>query len=257
MVGKLPPETVNPVPEIESELMVTAAVPLDVTVTDLETAVPTETLPKASEVALRERDGVAAFNCRAALCEEEFEVAVSVADWAVVTEATVAVKAAVEAPAATVTLAGTVTALSLLASVTTWPPVGAAPDRLTEQESDSAPVIDVLPHETALSIGEVVDCAGFNVIDVVCDALPWEAVSVAVCGESTVAMVAAKVALVAPEGISTEVGTLTALLLLARLTENPALGAGALIFTEQLSLPAPMIEAVEQLRPDREAVVPD
>lgn len=185
MVGKLPPETVNPVPEIESELMVTAAVPLDVTVTDLETAVPTETLPKASEVALRERDGVAAFNCRAALCEEEFEVAVSVADWAVVTEATVAVKAAVEAPAATVTLAGTVTALSLLASVTTWPPVGAAPDRLTEQESDSAPVIDVLPHETALTLGSTAVPVPLRLTEALCELLEivnWPLAEVAVDG---------------------------------------------------------------------------
>ena len=174
MVGKLPPETENPVPEIESELMVTTAVPLEVTVTDFETAVPTETLPKASEDALRVRAGVAAFNCRAALCEDEFEVAVRVAVWAVVTEATVAVKAAVEAPAATVTLAGTVTALSLLASVTTWPLVGAAPDRLTEHESEAAPVIEVVPQETALTDGgvEAVDCATFSVIDVVREAVP-------------------------------------------------------------------------------------
>ena len=53
MAGKVPPETENPVPEIESELMVTAAVPVEVAVMDLVTAVPTETLPKDSEVALR------------------------------------------------------------------------------------------------------------------------------------------------------------------------------------------------------------
>lgn len=65
MIGNPPPETENPVPEIESELMVTATVPLEVTVTDLVTAVPTETLPNESEVALRLSAGVAAFNCRA------------------------------------------------------------------------------------------------------------------------------------------------------------------------------------------------
>jgi len=69
-------------------------------------------------------------------------------------------------------------------------------------------------------------------------------------------MPAAKVALVEPEGTITEVGTLTALLLLARLTDNPEVGAGALTVTEQVSLPAPTIVDVEQLRPESEAMVP-
>lgn len=62
MTGKLPPATENPAPEIESELIVTAEVPLEVTVMDFETAVPTATLPNASELALRLRAGAAAFN---------------------------------------------------------------------------------------------------------------------------------------------------------------------------------------------------
>ena len=51
-MGNFPPVTEKPVPETEPELMVTGAVPLVVNVTDLVTAVPTETLPNASEVAL-------------------------------------------------------------------------------------------------------------------------------------------------------------------------------------------------------------
>jgi hypothetical protein len=62
VVGKLPPDTENPVPEIESELMVTAAVPLEVTVTDCETAVPTVMLPNDNEVELRVRAGTAALS---------------------------------------------------------------------------------------------------------------------------------------------------------------------------------------------------
>ena len=58
MTGKLPPETVKPAPEIESALMETAVLPLEVTVTDFVTAVPTETFPKASEVELRLSEGV-------------------------------------------------------------------------------------------------------------------------------------------------------------------------------------------------------
>jgi hypothetical protein len=62
VVGKLPPETENPVPEIESELIVTAAVPLEVTVTDCETAVPTVMFPNDSEVELSVRAGTAALS---------------------------------------------------------------------------------------------------------------------------------------------------------------------------------------------------
>jgi hypothetical protein len=42
--------------------MVTAAEPLEVTVTDFVVAVPTATLPNASEVTLRLRAGADAFN---------------------------------------------------------------------------------------------------------------------------------------------------------------------------------------------------
>ena len=58
VAGRLPPVTENPDPEIASELMVTAAVPLEVTVTDCETVVPTLTFPNASELALRLSAGV-------------------------------------------------------------------------------------------------------------------------------------------------------------------------------------------------------
>jgi hypothetical protein len=42
--------------------MVTAAVPLEVRVIDLVTAVPTETLPNDNDVALRLKVGTAAFS---------------------------------------------------------------------------------------------------------------------------------------------------------------------------------------------------
>jgi hypothetical protein len=85
VTGKLPPVTENPVPEIESELMLTGAVPLEVNVTDFVTTVPTETLPNASEVALAVRTGVAAFSCSTELCDEEFALADKVAVCALVT----------------------------------------------------------------------------------------------------------------------------------------------------------------------------
>ena len=79
MTGKFPPETVKPVPEIVSELIVTATVPVDVTVTDFVTAVPTATLPNDREVALGLNVGVAAFSCSEKLFDELFSLAVIVA----------------------------------------------------------------------------------------------------------------------------------------------------------------------------------
>ena len=52
VAGKLALDRENPVPVMESDLMVTGDVPDEVRVTDLLTAVPTETLPKASVEAL-------------------------------------------------------------------------------------------------------------------------------------------------------------------------------------------------------------
>ena len=57
------PETENPVPAIDAELMVTATVPLEVIVTDFDTAVPTATLPNDSEVAFKLKAAVAALSC--------------------------------------------------------------------------------------------------------------------------------------------------------------------------------------------------
>ena len=108
----------KPAPDIESELMVTAAVPFDVSVTDFVTAVLTDTFPKAKDVVLRLREAVAAFKPIAKLFEEAFAAAVTLAVCAVPTADIFAVKDAVDAPDATVTLAGTVTAVVLLESVT-------------------------------------------------------------------------------------------------------------------------------------------
>jgi len=153
VTGKLPPVTENPVPEIESELIVTGAVPLDVSVTDFVTAVPTETLPNASVLALAVRVGVIALSCSAKLFDEPLVLADNVAVCALVTDETVAVNDTEDAPDATVTLAGTVTALLLLASVTAVPPEGAAELSVTVHGVDPAPVNELLPQENALNVG--------------------------------------------------------------------------------------------------------
>jgi hypothetical protein len=113
----------------------------------------TTMVPNATLVALMVSAGVAAFNCSDTLFEELPELALTVADCAVVTAATAAVNEALLAVAGIVTEPGTVTALLLLESATVTPPVGAVPDRLTVQESLRAPVIELLLQETALTVG--------------------------------------------------------------------------------------------------------
>ncbi len=81
--------------------------------------------------------------------------------------------------------------------------------------------------------------------------LPALAVSVTVAGVLTVETVAVKLALVAPAATVALAGTVTAELLLARLTAIPPLAAAAFSVTVQLSVPAPVIEALVQLNPLR------
>nr|WP_239461260.1 hypothetical protein [Occallatibacter savannae] len=86
------------------------------------------------------------------------------------------------------------------------------------------------------------------------DVEPWVAVRVTVCEAVTAATVAGKVALVAPGDTVRDAGTETAALLLAKVTASPVLGAAPLKLTKQLSVPAPIMEELEQLKPESEGV---
>jgi hypothetical protein len=102
-------------------------------------------------VALMLSVGTAAFNCRAKIFETPPEVAVSVAAWAVETDAIVAVNPALVALAGMVIMAGTVTAALLLERLTLSPPAGAAAVSVTVQASVPDPVIVPLLQERALN----------------------------------------------------------------------------------------------------------
>ena len=78
--------------------------------------------------------------------------AVRVSVWAVVTAETAAVNPMLLDPAGTVIEPGTVTALLLLDKVTASPPVPAAADRLTVQESLPEPVIELWLQVSPLSV---------------------------------------------------------------------------------------------------------
>ena len=146
----------KPVPVIVAELMFTAAVPVEVNVSDLETGVLTWTLPKATLVALMLSVGVAAFNCNAKLAELLLVLAASVTAWAEVTDETVAVNAALEAFAGIVTDEGTETAVLLLDTLMFIPPVGAGVVSVTVQASVPAPVMVALLQERAASAAFIV-----------------------------------------------------------------------------------------------------
>ncbi len=79
------------------------------------------------------------------------------AEVAVVTAAMLAVNVADVAVAGIVRDPGTVTEPLLLARATLNPPEGADPERVTLHETASAPVIDVLPHAKALTVGTTVE----------------------------------------------------------------------------------------------------
>jgi hypothetical protein len=88
----------------------------------------------------------------------------------------------------------------------------------------------------------------FNCSPKVLAALLALAVRVTACAVLTAVTVAVKLALLAPATTVTLAGTVTALLLLARLTVNPPVAAAVFRVTVQVSVPAPVIDPLLQLR---------
>jgi hypothetical protein len=143
---------VNPVPVNVAELMVTGAVPLEVSVTGSIDGVFSVTLPNAALAGLMVNVGTAAFSCRAKVFDSPPVLAVRVTDCAVVTDVTVAVNPALVALAGTNTVAGTVTAVLLLLSPTLTPPLPAAELSVTVHVSFPAPVSDPLLQDSKLNV---------------------------------------------------------------------------------------------------------
>ena len=103
-----------------------------------------------------------------------------------------------------------------------------------------------LPKLTVVELTARVGIDAFSCTLNVAEAAPAVAVSVTVCAAVTAATVALKLALVALGTTVTETGTVTAGLLLARVTAMPPESAAAVRVTVQASVPAPVIEALEQ-----------
>lgn len=146
---------------------------------------------------------------------------------------------------------GTVTPAAVNNDPTTVIPeivTGAVPVELRITDWDAVCPVATLPKFTLVALTVRVETAAFNCRVIFAPPVLIDAVSVAACAEGTEATVAVKTALVALLETVTVDGTVTAALLLARLTTSPPLGAAALNVTVQLSVLLPVIEVLAQLR---------
>jgi hypothetical protein len=103
-----------------------------------------------------------------------------------------------------------------------------------------------LPNAIELSLRLSVGVEAFSWRETAEETPPATAVRAAVCAVLTAATVAVNAAVVAPAATVTDAGTVTALLLLDRVTVAPPLGAAAFRVTEQESEPEPVNDAVAQ-----------
>ena len=103
-----------------------------------------------------------------------------------------------------------------------------------------------LPNDKAVELTLSVGVAAFSCSEKLIDVLPVLAVMVADCAVVTDDTVALNAALADAAGTVTEAGTVTALLLLERLTVTPPLGADPVNVTVHASVPAPVIDELLQ-----------
>jgi hypothetical protein len=138
-------------------------------------------------------------------------------------------------PAATVTLAGTAAAALLLASVTMMPPVGAATVKVTVP-------VEVLPAVTEVGFSESELSAALVMVSTAVLLTPlYPAVMVAV-PEAVDTVLTLKVAKVLPAATVTLAGTVAPVLLLARVTSTPPVGAAPVKVTVPVELPPAVME---------------
>ena len=127
------------------------------------------------------------------------------------------------APAGTVTETGTLAETLELVSVTTTPPAGAAPLRVTVPVTPAPPTTDA--GLTVTDVSETDAAAGFTVSAAVWETTPLVAVIVTAVTAVTVVVVTLNVAVVAPAATVTDTGIVAAALLDASVTTMPPAGA--------------------------------
>jgi len=145
---------------------------------------------------------------------------------------------ALVAPAAKFTVDGADAPATLLVMVTLRPPLGAGP------LSTTVPVAFAWPPTTEMgAIESLLMVTGLTVADAVLMVAPWVAVMVTGLEAVTGDVLTKNVALVAPGGTVTVLGTRNKLLsLVERLTPVPPVGAGPVSFTAPLADVPPRID---------------
>lgn len=151
--GRVAPEAVNPVPDIDAALTVTAEPPVEVRTTVCVAGIFVTTSPKSMLEALKLKIGDEVLRSSVKLSEEPPALAVRIAVSAEATGETFTVKVALLAPAAAVTETGTVASELLLVRLMRNPPLAAAVFNVTVQLSVPAPVIVPLAQLRPVSAG--------------------------------------------------------------------------------------------------------
>jgi hypothetical protein len=126
---------------------------------------------------------------------------------------------------------------------------GAVPVEVNVTGSVEAVFTVTLPNAKLVGLTVNVGTAAFNCSPKVLEAPPALAVRVTACAVVTDVTVAVNPALLALAGTTTVAGTVTAALLLANDTLKPPVPAGPLSVTVQVSVPAPVIDALLQDSP--------
>ena len=131
-------------------------------------------------------------------------------------------------------------------TITEFTVTAAVPDEVRVTVCVVALLTTMAPKEMLLAFRLRTGFAAFSCRESVREVLPVVAVRVTACEVLTDAICAMKVALVAPAGTVTELGTVTALLLLARPTFKPAAGANPERLTVHASASDPVMEMLLQ-----------
>ena len=123
---------------------------------------------------------------------------------------------------------------------------GAVPVELSVRACETGALMITLPKLIEVAFTVSAEAAAFSCSEIVLEVLPAVAVSVTDCALVTDAAFAVNVALVAAAGTVTEAGTMTELLLLARPTLMPPVGAAPDKVTVQVSASDPVMEVLPQ-----------
>jgi hypothetical protein len=186
------------------------------------------------------------------LLPEEVAVMLTLVD--TVTVPAVAVNVVLVLPEGTVTLAGTVaTEVLPLVSVTTVPPVGAAPLNVTVPVEDVPEVTDV-----GLNVTDDTETGGATVSTALWLLPEAAAVMVTAVDVATVRVVTVKVVLVLPAGTVTLAGTVAAAVLpLVSVTTVPPVGAAPLNVTVPVEVAPEVTDVGLNVTDDTVGMVPN